>query len=383
MKRILFTFGFVSILLISACDFEAAKKAHTQENIMQKPSQVSITLGDSFDGFIERYPSVKKKHQDTKQWGFLNWYQFNWPTKKAARIFFKAKHYKISIAEVIYLSLLEDSDFTKEGIIEISLQAGLSADDWIDHDAARSRFYAILQDFMDNGWQYALGYSAPRLTGKESVRYKLNEESFHYLDPGYFPTLNEWKALEQGAAASNYWVLHDHNNAFMEIRLGIQNHKTDPDKAAYLMFIEINNDQNEAKKYFSSDTSLPVHRGNWNEHWLERLEKAANTRQKRELAAIQKGYSIDLHYLDFYIRPGKEKTREQLENEIRAVTFRVGEVAPREGYYEATLPEGHPQFGMLKSNHMRYVIYQKGDTFRPFGLSDETEKQIRWIWVVN
>ena len=351
---------------------------------MKKPTQIEITLGESFEGFVKKYPTIKTKKQDTGKWGYLKWYTFNWSTKNPANLVFKNNGNQININDAIYLSILEDSDYVKDGIIELKIQAGITADDWISHDEARLKFHEILQGFLDKGWRRAASLGRPRISRKDAMRYKKDEKDYFYLDPFYLPTLDEWKSLDRGGLmSSNLWVLRYKNKAFMTINVGITDHKTDPNKGAYLLFIEIVNDENEAKKYFSPDTDDRMNKRDWKGLWEERLEEFKATRQKEEIKAIQKGYRIDIHYLDYFIPPGKEKTQAELESEIKAMTFKTGDQSPKSGYYEATLPEGHIKHELLKLNPMHYVVYKKGDVFRPFGFDEHVEKQLRWVWVVG
>ena len=161
------------------------------------------------------------------------------------------------------------------------------------YEEARVKFYTFLQKLLKQGWERALVYDDPRISGRNAMHYKLTEEDMYYLDPSYEPTLEEWKKLETGGmSSSNFWVLHYKSKVFLEINLGVVPHKTDPELASYLMFITIRDGEEEAMRYMK-----PTDKPKWKELWEERLKRAFEKRTKKESQLKAKGkigYVIEL-----------------------------------------------------------------------------------------
>lgn len=269
------------------------------EKAMTTPKQIDITIGESFKGFETRYPSVKISGQNLKEFGFMKFYEMDWNPKNASSITIKSPETVAHFSDVIHLFITEDSVYTEKGITSFDFQAGISSEDWISHEEARIKFHEILQRLVKNGWEYAADYYSPRLTQKEGFRYKKNEKKYFYLDPSYILTADEWKDLHRrGASSQNYWTLHYKNKLFMQIKLGITNHKKDSKLGVYLMFIEVVNAERQAMLHFEGEDKK-----HWKSKWKEMLAEAKQERAKAEEAAKAKGYTIDETYQDFMINP--------------------------------------------------------------------------------
>lgn len=268
MKIIFILILIFLIVYIVLFKFNAHSYNANKNILMEKPNHIEITLGESFTEFIKRYPSVKTSGQNFKEYGWMKWHKFYWSLNNPGQVSLKINNQKTIIQKVSYLSLTEDSDDVKSGVHDLHLQTSITSDTWLEDDEARLKFHNILTHLLANGWSYYLNLSDPHITSKESIRYKLNEEAFHYMDPHYLPTLTEWKILKKDSP--NFWTLHYNSKIFMEIDLDTRQHKTDVHKTAYLVNIKIHNATEEAKRYFASDTSLPISRKNWHKHWVSR-----------------------------------------------------------------------------------------------------------------
>ncbi|MEM6406045.1 MAG: hypothetical protein AAF669_05590 [Pseudomonadota bacterium] len=270
---------------------------------MEKQRHLHIHLGESFADFVHRNP-VEREYKKPSGSNIM-FYKYRWrlnPPASPASVTFHYGHNDIIVHNLIYMRVLEDRR-DDSGIGDIYLQAGITPDGWMPHTEARIQFHAFLQYLLAKGWRYAQGYEAPRLSGAQAMRYKLNEEPYFYLDPAYLPTRQEWRALRQGSSATNYWNLHIDNKAFMRIQVGFEDHKTDLELGSYILFIYLLNGEQQARRYFSPDDEHRMNKRNWQIHWEERLQMARKTRAEREKTAIMEGYKIDESYQDYAINP--------------------------------------------------------------------------------
>ncbi len=285
-----------AITFISFTGYQYLSKGY----IMEEQQHLSVYIGESFKDFTHRNP-VKTPYKKPSGSDII-FHEYQYSSNSPASVTLHSINNKAILDNVTYMMVTEDlRDHT--GVGNIYLQAGITPDSWMSHTEARMTFHAFLQTLLASGWQYAQSYEEPRLAGQQSMRYKLNEDRYYYLDPAYLPTLKEWRTLKQGDTAINYWYLHTDNQVFMSIQLGFEDHETDPEIGSYLLFIEVLNGELEARRYFSPDTAHRMNQRDWKLHWQERLEMAAKARAESEAVAIKNGYIIDKAYEDYVINP--------------------------------------------------------------------------------
>jgi len=303
MKKVLLCVA----LLLNGCygkndskknDVKSEKKGINMQR--EKADKIELKMGGSFKEFHAQYPGVKPKKIVVGSSAPVYYYKKRWSSKTPATILFHYDENKtLELPNTINIFLPEDSIFTSKGIKEFQLQTGITQADLMPYEEARVKFYAFLQRLLKEGWERALVYDDPRISGRHAMHYKLTEDDMYYQDPAYEPTLEEWKKLETGGmSSSNYWVLHYKNKIFLEINLGVVPHKTDDTLASYLMFITIRDGEEEAMGYIA-----PKNRLKWKEFWAKRLEKASNNRKKTETKLQAKGYTMDESYEDYVIDP--------------------------------------------------------------------------------
>jgi len=288
--------GFISLFLSLSIILIPGCVSKEEKNKLEKPRNLTINLNESFQSFVERYPSVRKT-QPLGEKGGATFYKFYWSEEEPASISINYGSGEVKIDNVINFSMLESDHKSKEGITHTSFDAGITYDKTISHDDARLQFHDFLQRLLNQDWKRTLYYGYPRLIGSQAMHYMREKRSAYPLDPSYLPTLKEWNAMKKGGTR---WELNIENKAFMSISLQRKDNQTNPDMGVYLLSIEIKNDQEMGRAHFS-----PENKTDWNdqEKWNAAKKMFLRKREKTEKDLISKGYKIDESYEDYEINP--------------------------------------------------------------------------------
>ncbi len=288
LRFIIINIAFISLL---GCQERKGIK------VMGKPTEIEFKLGQSFESFNKKYPSLKVSRQPIG----ATFYKLDWPEITPATIIFKMGEYQVGFPYTISMSTMESDYKSSEGITKFRFKSGITDDKTITHKEARLKFHELLQGLLGKGWKRSLYYGYPRLKGSQAMHYTREIRSAYPLDPNYLPTMKEWMALKN---MGTRWELYASNKAFMNIVLQRKSSETNPDVGIYLLSIEIINDQEMGLSHF-----LPEDKIDWGnqEKWDSAKGAFLKKRMKLEKDLLSKGYEIDESYEDYEIIPALSK----------------------------------------------------------------------------
>lgn len=73
--------------------------------------------------------------------------------------------------------------------------------------------------------------------------------------------------------------------------------------------------------------------------------------------------------------------KEKKTNPIPTIHLKSNQLAPKTGRYQATLKKEHPQAEFLKSSGFDIKNVQENQSIGTFGLSEEDEDDIVWVYL--
>ena len=288
MKIYLFVIGGLVVLsmLLQGCN-----KNSKQGNTMTAPFYVKA--GISSAEYNKRNEQQTKKSID-KQPAGLNFYEQRWQSKPRGAVHVEHGDYSFTVPHVLSTMGTEDTLYLDRGIYQFSIRSGLSADEFIDHDEARIEMMALLQSIVATGWHPHTELYKPRLLGKNSFYYRLEDSSLYTPDPMYTPTLEEWMALD----TDSDWTFYI-EDVFLTVNFRRRlNHKGNNELGVYLLTFTLTTRDEKARKPLSGND-----REQWLSLWVENTKVRKIRRYKKEVELIKRGYHINTDYVDPIIHP--------------------------------------------------------------------------------
>lgn len=273
----------VLLLLLSAglwliCSERDARDGFVREGI-------AIRVNQAADELMEKYP---KQLEVARHPAGLNFYSMDWPRDALASIVIGQPDHAVTIPYVLGISGTDNTGYPEENISEWHIYAGLTAPELMGHDEARQAFFRLIQSIRDAGWRNAISRGAPRLKGKDTLRY-VQAALVGCLDPDYVPDLEEWMKL----GAGNSWCFYaDH--AYFRINLTRDQNRTDIHQpGAYFLTYDLVAENEEMRAYVG-----PQNRREWKTRLPEALALELADRQQKEAEWQRKGARIDRAYQD-------------------------------------------------------------------------------------
>jgi hypothetical protein len=267
-----------------ATDFTS--KEPTQQKAILMPQQVTLEIGVQGDALLKRYPDLVRVD---RQPAGLDFYQINWDKAPQGVVTIAHGKHSFVIEQVFGVMGTYEHEWQIEGINEFKLQAGISASEFISHDEARLKTYAILQQILQAGWQPFIGRDDPRLRGKARYDYMFNSLGTIGFDPNYLPTFDEWMRID---SRTNWSFYVDHQ--YLEVSFTREHTMTAPSKpGAYLLNFNLKNEAEHYRGYVGPDN-----RAKWKELLPASLAKLPPMRAKKEAELRAKGIKIDEDYQD-------------------------------------------------------------------------------------
>ncbi|WP_335969977.1 hypothetical protein [Acinetobacter bereziniae] len=172
--------------------------------------------------------------------------------------------------------------------------AGLSNDDTMNHDQARSTMLAILKDLKQAGWQRYISLSGPRLTGNDALKYASTHT--YELDPDYVYSLDEWMQLKD----SSRWMLQA-NGIYLAITVRRDRTKMDPQQpGAYYVSYKFVSEKEYYAPYFKDDDlkKSAINAARWVSLYPGIKKQMNQIREQREVELKAQGITIDESYQD-------------------------------------------------------------------------------------
>jgi len=187
----------------------------------------------------------------------------------------------------------ENAEKREKGLYKFSVTAGITAADSVLHDKARIAFINLLHTLAQAGWKPVLYYDDPRLSGEQALRYYLEEDPYGSAPVNYDPTLEDWMRID-----SDSWMFYA-GDLFLDIDVRRNRERMVVDEPGnYLLSFSLYNKEEQGRGHFKSEK-----RDQWQEHWVETIQKLKRKRYTIERELIEKGYTIDTGYVEPIIHP--------------------------------------------------------------------------------
>ena len=287
MKTTYHLFLLLSLWLLLSCD--ASQTA--QDNATMTPFY--IEAGITPQAYNQHNRQYTKKNVDRQPAG-LNFHDQRWNTKSKGTVQVANGDYSFTIPNVLSLMGTEDTEHLNEGIYKFSVRSGITPDEFISHDQARIQFMAMLRSLVALGWQPIVSHSEPRLSGKQAIKYAIQNMGADIIDPQYTPALNEWMEIDSDISCAFHA-----NNVFLDV--GFRRNLNYMDKngeGVYLLNFTLTTKETIARSHFSGNE-----REQWQTLWVDTMKKLKLIRYQKEVELIKQGYHINTQYVDPVIHP--------------------------------------------------------------------------------
>jgi hypothetical protein len=251
------------------------------------PQTVTIKVGEQGAAFAKRYPDLVKSSQWLNAAGF---YKIRWGSEPRGKATIEHGIHSFTIDDVVSIEGNQDlGDFTKEGMYEVDINAGITAPELISHDEARLKMYAILQRILQAGWSVWIYQNDPRIHGKDALDYVLTVSRASSLDATYLPTFDEWMRI---SSLTTWYFYADH--VYLSVNFTRESTLTDPTKpGAYLISFNLKSENEFYRGYVGGE-----HRKEWKTRLPAELAKLAPLRAAAEAKLRAQGVKIDETYQD-------------------------------------------------------------------------------------
>ena len=281
--KLLLVLGLSSFML--ACQqTEHTDAANTSKETQAMSKHVTIKVGESGEDFAKRYPELLDIN---RQPAGVDFYRINLDNNPRGTVTVEHGKHSIFIPGTIAVTGYIDRSFLSDGLAEFDIYAELSEPEFITHDEARLKTYAILQEVLKAGWRPLTDESEPRITGQDRLDYVLNTFKYIGLDPSFLPSFKEWMQLED---STKWYFYADH--LYLDVSFKRAPEYLDPEKpGAYLLNFNLKSEAEYYKAYVA-----PRNRAKWKELFPASYAKLAPQRAKKEAALIAKGIKIDTDY---------------------------------------------------------------------------------------
>ena len=315
--------SFLIVISVMALLLGAARLS-AQEKIM--PQEVTLQLGKKGLESFKLAGAVADHHTAGELAGFLD---LRWPSKQLGVVTIRHSGHDLTIPHTFSAMGSVRSEPEGEGVNDIVLNSGISADELIRHREAYDLWVKLMKRIQDSGWQRYIYLSRPRLAGKDAIRYFQDEENFglgNITDPGTVPDFDTWySVIRQGGFIVNFYLdgvrmmilfdatvkdqedLDDINKtlSFKEwgqymMRIEFNNLRMSMREQMYLIFLEdLHGEERVATKQDITN--------NLTRYWQRYRNIELAKRKKEEAMLVGKGYKIDEGYQDPDLLPYLQK----------------------------------------------------------------------------
>jgi len=256
------------------------------------PSTMRINVGEPGQQFLQRN-HLDSRGNVNRQPAGLNFHKHDWSTDYPGTVIVENGIHSFEIKHALGVTGTEDIEKQEKGLYRFSITAGITAADSVLHDEARIAFIALLHTLAQAGWKPVLYYSYPRLSGEQAFRYYLEEKPRGPAPVNYDPTLEDWMRIDSGP-----WLFYA-GDLFLDISVRRNRERMAVDEPGnYLLSFSLYNKEAQGRSHFKSEK-----RDQWQEHWVETIQKLKRKRYTIERELIEKGYTIDTGYLEPIIHP--------------------------------------------------------------------------------
>jgi len=217
----------------------------------------------------------------------VNFYVARWDAKNLGIANFTHPNNSFVITNVLSVTAADDMHSPEEGLVHFSINAGISADEFITHDEARVGFIKVLQMIRRSGWEVFISEGDPRLRGKDMLNFALIQSPSSSLDADYHPTFDEWMKIPSNTRWSFYG-----EDVYLSIEFMREPTMLDPEKpGSYLITYTFESENEHYRNYVE-----PEQRVHWRESLLRQFSTLPILREKTEAELGSRGIKIDTQY---------------------------------------------------------------------------------------
>ena len=256
------------------------------------PMTVKIKVGEPGTKFLQRN-QLDSRGNINRQPAGLNFYKHRWGTTYSGTVYVEHGVHSFEIPHVVSFTGTENAEKPEKGLYDFSINAGITAADYVLHDEARIAFIDLLQTLIQKGWKQSLTYDSPRLNGEQAFKNYLNDHRYAALPIDYSPTLEEWMKIDSGS-----WYLYA-GDLFLDIDIQRDRKRMNPQEpGGYLLSFRLYGKEEQGRSYFK-----PRDRDRWKELWVDVIKKLKKDRYALEERLIRQGYTIDTGYVEPLVHP--------------------------------------------------------------------------------
>ena len=179
--------------------------ALNKEKIM--PQEVILELGKNGPESFKQAGAVADHRTAGEIAGFLD---LRWPPKQLGVVTIRHGRHDLTIPHTFTAMGSVRPEPKGEGVNDIVLNSGISADEFIRHREAYDLWVRLMRRIHDSGWQRSLSLSHPRLSGKDAIRYFQDKENFglgYITDPKTLPDFQTWMEVVSQRGMIAYFYL--------------------------------------------------------------------------------------------------------------------------------------------------------------------------------
>ena len=317
--------SFLIVISVMALLLGTARLS-AQEKIM--PQEVTLQLGKKGPESFKLAGAVADHHTAGELAGFLD---LKWPSKQLGTVTIRHSGHDLTIPHTFTAMGSVRPEPEGEGVNDIVLNSGISADELIRHREAYDLWVKLMKRIQDSGWQRYIYLSRPRLAGKDAIRYFQDEENFglgYITDPSAVPDFSTWYSviMTQGMMIAKFYLDGVEISLSFNSTVKDQEDLDDINKTLsfkewgqYMMRIEFNNLRMSMREQMYLTFLEGIHdekllsakrediANNMTQYWPRYRDIELAKRKKEEAMLVSKGYKIDEGYQDPDLLPYLQK----------------------------------------------------------------------------
>ena len=317
--------SFLIVISVMALLLGTARLS-AQEKIM--PQEVTLQLGKKGPESFKQAGAVADHHTAGELAGFLD---LKWPSKQLGVVTIRHGGHDLTIPHTFTAMGSVRPEPEGEGVNDIVLNSGISADELIRHREAYDLWVKLMKRIQDSGWQRYIYLSRPRLAGKDAIRYFQDEENFglgYITDPSAVPDFSTWYSviMTQGMMIAKFYLDGVEISLSFNSTVKDQEDLDDINKTLsfkewgqYMMRIEFNNLRMSMREQMYLTFLEGIHdekllsakrediANNMTQYWPRYRDIELAKRKKEEAMLVSKGYKIDDGYQDPDLLPYLQK----------------------------------------------------------------------------
>lgn len=249
-------------------------------------TSATIALGDPARSHLGS-PGASIDHQRVG----ADFHRRRWPFDQLDTVRYVQGSHDFEVPRVSSLMGFSDRDDPRRGIYAWGINAFPTASATIAHALARDDLFRLFAKLRDAGWRRYFDVGDPRLSGRQTMRYFLEQEGNYSTDPAYAPTLDEWMRLNEHLPSWQFWA----DGTYMTVSVIDEPSLRKPDRpGVYMYSIDLESESAHFQAFFTEVEDMK----RWKLLIPAELERLHKLRVAEEAELQRRGYTIDTSYRD-------------------------------------------------------------------------------------